>query len=157
MLNNTKMRSWIALAILILSIDQISKTWIVARLGLHQTMKFLPNLNLTLTYNNGAAFGLLASADGWQRWLFIAIAVVISIGILFWCSRLTNADRIEGIALSCILGGALGNLMDRIYDGHVIDFIDFYIKNWHWYTFNIADVAVCVGAALLFWTAFKGK
>ncbi|HSX19714.1 MAG TPA: signal peptidase II, partial [Gammaproteobacteria bacterium] len=112
-------------------------------------------LNLHLAYNKGAAFGVLESAGGWQRWAFIAVAIITSAVILLWGKKLGKKHKLETLALSLILGGAWGNLIDRIRVGYVIDYIDFYIGNWHWYTFNVADIAICVGAVLLVLLSFK--
>ncbi len=123
-----------------------------------QPVKFLPFLNINLGHNPGAAFGLLASSDGWQRWLFIGVAVFISVVILVWSTRLRKKDWLEAMAIGMILGGAWGNMLDRLLQGTVTDFIDFYIGNWHWYMFNIADVGICAGAFLLILgAAFKPK
>lgn len=139
----------ILVAALILVLDQSSKLFMLANYAMQETVALLPSLNLRLAHNNGAAFGLLSEAAGWQRWLFIGLASVISAVIVIWCARLSNKDKWEGLALALILGGAIGNLLDRIRYGHVVDFIDFYVQDWHWYTFNIADIAICVGATLI--------
>lgn len=136
------------LSLWVLVLDQATK-FMVTHITCLKYMRLLPSLNLHLAYNNGAAFGMLGSASGWQRWLFIAIAITISSIIVVWTSRLHHKDKMEIIALGLILGGALGNLVDRVRLGYVIDFIDFYIGHWHWYTFNIADVGICCGAFLL--------
>jgi signal peptidase II len=138
----------LSLAILIFAIDQITKLLVVAMLHTN-SVAIVPYLNFTIGYNKGAAFGILDAASGWQRWFFIAIAITISIIIILWSKRLTKRDKYEKVALGLVLGGAWGNLLDRIRLGHVVDFIDFYIGNWHWYTFNVADIAICVGAVLL--------
>lgn len=135
-------------ALIVLVIDQVSKLFIVNTPHIKR-VAIMPHLNFYLSYNRGAAFGLLGTASGWQRWAFIAIAVVISFFIFAWTKRLGKKDKWEIMALGLILGGAWGNLLDRIRLGYVVDFIDFYIRNWHWYTFNIADIAICIGAVLL--------
>jgi signal peptidase II len=106
-------------------------------------------LNLVLVHNTGAAFGFLSSAGGWQNIFFIAIALAASAFILWMSWRLESKDRLLAIALMLVLGGALGNLLDRLIHGYVIDFIDVYYGTWHWPAFNVADSAITVGAALL--------
>ena len=140
---------WFAGMIDLVIIDQLSKLYVVANFKLHDPIAILPSLNISLAYNQGAAFGMLGTENGWQRWFFIVVAAIVSAIIIVWQARLTVKDRWESLALACILGGALGNLIDRIAYGHVVDFIDFYIGSWHWYTFNIADIAICVGAFIL--------
>lgn len=142
------LRECVLFASLWLVLDQTSKLWMLAR-AQTSPIALMPGLNLHLTINHGAAFGIFSQADGWQIWLFSAVAVLITVVILFWSKRLTVLDRFENLALACILGGALGNLLDRVRLGGVVDFIDFYINNYHWYTFNIADTAICLGAAML--------
>lgn len=142
-------------AIIVLVLDQFAKLVIVSTLRLKKVVAIMPHLNFHLAYNKGAAFGILAAAGGWQRWIFITIALMISVIILLWNRRLTKKDKWESLALGLILGGAWGNLLDRIRFGYVIDFLDFYIGSWHWYTFNVADIAICMGAALLVLLSFK--
>lgn len=143
------------IAICVLVVDQIVKNLILLIPRL-KYMQLLPNLNLHLAYNTGAAFGMLGNAGGWQRWMFIAIAAIISVILIGWARRLHKKDKLEIVCLGLILGGAFGNLLDRIRFGYVVDFIDFHIGTWHWYTFNIADSAICVGAVVLsiytFWS-----
>ncbi len=104
---------------------------------------------LPLPYNSGAAFSFLADAGGWQRWFFTAIAVGASVMILIWLARLTAAEKLQGVALSLILAGALGNFYDRLVLGHVVDFLDFYWGDYHFPAFNIADTAITIGAGLI--------
>jgi len=130
-------------------LDQASKYFAVQGLELHRALPVLPGLNLTLVHNTGAAFSFLRDAGGWQRWFFITLSIAISITILIWLARLPlNRGRLA-CSLSLILGGALGNLWDRINMGYVIDFIDCYIATWHWPAFNVADSAISVGALIL--------
>lgn len=138
----------LSLALIIFAIDQITKLLVVAMQSAN-SVAIMPYLNFTLGYNKGAAFGILDAASGWQRWFFVAIAIIISLIIILWSKKLTKGDRWEKLALGLVLGGAWGNLLDRIRLGHVVDFIDFYIGSWHWYTFNVADIAICIGAVLL--------
>ena len=143
-------------------IDQFSKLWVLHKLFFHQTMELFDakwfGLNLFLTYNTGIAFGFFHKSNGWQNGLFLSISV-IAVGIIIYLiinNKINN--YLEKLALLLILGGAIGNLLDRIIYGHVIDFIDVYafIKHqyFHWYTFNIADSAICVGVALLIFKEF---
>jgi signal peptidase II len=110
----------------------------------------LPFLNWLLLFNPGAAFSFLAQGSGWQRWFFTALGLVASAYIV-WLLRKSLGDKLLCWALSLILGGALGNVLDRIMYGAVVDFIDLYYANWHWPAFNIADSAICVGASLIIW------
>jgi signal peptidase II len=143
---------WLPITVAVIVLDQLLKAWIVAHLALYGTVRVLPVLDLTLTYNRGAAFSFLAQASGWQQWIFAALAVIVAAGITLWLRRLNGrTQRILCISLSLIMGGALGNLIDRVRIGHVVDFI---IAHWHrvyfpW-AFNIADSAITVGAVLLF-------
>jgi len=138
----------LSLALIVFAVDQITKLLVVAMLHTNSAA-IIPSLNFTLGYNKGAAFGILDAASGWQRWFFIAIAIIISLIIILWSKKLTPRDKWEQVALGLVLGGAWGNLLDRIRLSYVVDFIDFYIGTWHWYTFNVADIAICIGAALL--------
>lgn len=140
---------WLYLSLLVLIVDQASKWLITQHLKLFESISIFPFLNFTLKYNTGAAFSFLMSAGGWQRWLFCGISLIVSVGIIIWLYYLPRAERWTGAALALILGGAIGNFYDRFTYGHVIDFIDFYIKDWHYATFNIADSAITVGAAML--------
>lgn len=131
-------------------IDQISKLLAIKNLGSGNEVAVFPGLNLSLAYNDGAAFGILATQPGWQRWFFIGVAVIVIISVSIWIyNSLKAKDKLEVLCLSLILSGAIGNLIDRACYGYVVDFIDFYIQNWHWYTFNIADSLICVGAFVL--------
>ncbi len=143
-------------ALIVFAIDQATKAWISFGLG-EKKLEVLPFLNFHLAHNKGAAFGMLAESGGWQRWFFIVVAVIISIIIIHCVRRLRNNSKDELFAYSIILGGAWGNLLDRMLYGHVIDFIDFHVGNWHWYTFNVADIAICVGASTLLLCSFKSN
>ena len=143
------MLRWLWLSVLVIVFDQISKQLAEAWLALYQPIPVAPSLNFTLMYNTGAAFSFLSSAGGWQRWFFLVLSLVISIILLVWLSRLKTSQRWLAISLALILGGALGNAIDRALFGHVIDFIQVYYQRWAWPTFNIADSAITVGAVLL--------
>jgi signal peptidase II len=142
---------WLPVTIAVIALDQIVKLWIVAHLALYGTVRLLPVLDITLTYNRGAAFSFLAGASGWQKWLFAGLAVAVAAGIVLWLRRLNGrTQRLLCLSLTLIMGGALGNLIDRLRIGHVIDFI---LAHWHGvyfpWAFNIADSAITVGATLL--------
>lgn len=147
----------IFIAICVLLADQFSKIILLQKLPMQGAINLLPVLDLSLARNHGAAFGILAGESGWQSWLFIGVAVVISIVILTWCNKLKKGDWWQCIALSIILGGAWGNMLDRLRLGHVTDFIDFHVGTWHWYTFNVADIGICVGAFMLIVASFRNN
>lgn len=142
---------WLPVTLAVIGLDQLVKLWIVSHLPPHGTERILPVLDITLTYNRGAAFSFLAEASGWQRWLFAGLAVAVATGIVLWLRRINGrTQRTLCLGLTLILGGALGNLIDRIRIGHVVDFI---LAHWHavyfpW-AFNVADSAITVGAVLL--------
>jgi signal peptidase II len=142
---------WLPVTVAVIVLDQMVKLWVVAHLALYGTVRVLPVLDVTLTYNRGAAFSFLAGASGWQKWLFAGLAVVVAAGIMLWLRRLNGrTQRLLCLSLTLIMGGALGNLIDRLRIGHVVDFI---IAHWHGvyfpWAFNIADSAITVGATLL--------
>ena len=143
---------WVSLGVLVL--DQYSKVLVNSALALHQSIDLLPSLALRKVYNSGAAFSFLSDASGWQRWFFIGLTVVVVIWLTAWLARLPRNQTRMALALSLVLGGAFGNLVDRVFYGYVIDFIDVYYASWHWPTFNIADSAITIGAALLLLDAF---
>jgi signal peptidase II len=110
-----------------------------------------------LAHNTGAAFSFLASAGGWQRWFLAAVAGVVSVVVAVWLTRLEPRQRILGLSLGLILGGGLGNLIDRVTLGYVVDFISWHYEEWYWPAFNIADSAICLGAVLLLWDSVLGE
>ncbi len=138
---------WLSTALL--ALDQTSKWLVSSWLILYQEITITTFFSITLTHNRGAAFSFLADASGWQRWFFIIVSVVVTIVLLIWLKRLNQAARLEAVAISIILGGALGNMIDRLFHGYVIDFMDFYWRSYHFPTFNVADSALCIGVALL--------
>jgi len=146
---------WISLGVIVL--DQASKQIAETLLTPHQPVNLLPFFDWYLTYNAGAAFSLLADAGGWQRWLFTAIAIVISFVIVQWIRKLPDEETLTALSLSLILGGAIGNLIDRILLGHVIDYIQVWLGSYPFPAFNIADAAISVGAALLLLSSFFGR
>ena len=144
-----KFHHWLILAVLIVVADQVTKQLAEHLLRYGEPVAVIPSFNLTLLYNKGAAFSFLNSAGGWQRWFFTAIALVVSVVIIVWLKAASNEQRWTPAALVLILGGAIGNLIDRVLFGHVIDFIQVYYQTYYWPAFNIADSAICVGAAIL--------
>jgi signal peptidase II len=141
---------WLVLSALIVLADQLSKSYIAGHFGEFEFITVLPVLEITRMHNVGAAFSFLASASGWQRWVFIGLAGVVSVGIIVWLLRLRRgAHSLLACGLALVLGGALGNVIDRIRLGHVIDFIHFHWDRAYFPAFNVADSAITVGAACL--------
>jgi len=151
--------SWLWLSLLVLVIDQVSKFYFEDRLEMFQQIVVIPDLfSWTLAYNTGAAFSFLADSSGWQRWLFALIAIAVSAVLVVWLKRLGRNETWLAVALALVLGGALGNLYDRIALGHVIDFILVHWQNrWMFPAFNVADSAITVGAVMLALDMFKSK
>jgi signal peptidase II len=148
---------WLLLSVFVVLADQVSKNYITQHFGEFEHITVLPILDITRMHNVGAAFSFLASASGWQRWVFIGLAGVVSIGIIVWLLRL-KSHGLLACGLALVLGGALGNVMDRIRLGHVIDFIHFHWEGAYFPAFNVADSAITVGAACLLLDAlFEGK
>ena len=152
-----KITPWLVIAGLVILLDQASKQWAEAALALHQPVAVLPFFNLTLAYNEGAAFSFLAGAGGWQRWFLTAVALAVSVFLLLWLRRLRANEKIAAWGLSLVLGGALGNVIDRLLHGHVIDFLDVYYRQWHWPAFNLADSAISLGIVLLLLDSFRAE
>ena len=142
-------KPWIWLSLLVIVLDQATKYLAETLLVMHQPVPVTPSFNLMLTYNTGAAFSFLADADGWQRWFFLGLGALVSMGLVIWLTRLKSQEKWLAVALALILGGAIGNLIDRAWLGQVIDFIQLYYDRWYWPAFNIADSAITVGAVLL--------
>lgn len=140
---------WLGLALAICIADQVTKAWASAALGYGTPLPVVPGFNLTLLHNTGAAFSLLAGQDGWQRWLFTGIAVLVAVVVVAWLWLMDARERWVPTALALILGGAAGNLIDRVNLGYVVDFIQLYYEAWSWPAFNLADSAICVGAVML--------
>jgi signal peptidase II len=151
---------WVPLALLIILLDQATKAVVESRFELFDAKPILPFLEFTLLYNTGAAFSFLAGASGWQRWFFIGLGVTVSMVILYWLKRLEpGTQRLMAAGFALILGGALGNVIDRIWHGHVIDFIHFHWRQWQFPAFNVADSAITIGAVFLILDALldRGK
>jgi signal peptidase II len=140
---------WLWLSLAVIALDQLSKGLAEQRLTPYEPLALLPLLNLTLMHNTGAAFSLLAEAGGWQRWLFVGFALLVTGVLTGWLLRLEARERLSAAALSLLIGGAIGNLIDRLRTGRVVDFIDVYYGDWHWPAFNLADSAITLGVALL--------
>ena len=148
---------WLWLSAFVIVVDQITKRVVDTSMQLHQSIELAPFFQLTYLRNQGAAFSFLSGAGGWQRWFFIILAVVASAFITVWLRKLDPRQRREAVAWSLVLGGALGNLIDRILYGYVIDFLDVYYGDWHWPAFNVADSAITVGVVLLLLDSFKSN
>ncbi|HBZ94227.1 MAG TPA: signal peptidase II [Pseudomonas sp.] len=150
---------WLLLSVLILVADRVTKDIFEGGLSMYQRIEVIPGyFDWTLAYNTGAAFSFLADADGWQRWFFAAIAIVVSVVLVVWLKRLGRGETWLAVALALVLGGAIGNLYDRIVLGHVVDFILVHWKNVHHFpAFNVADSAITVGAVMLALDMFKSK
>ncbi|MEE8342419.1 MAG: signal peptidase II [Gammaproteobacteria bacterium] len=140
--------TWLWLSGLVLALDLVTKYLAQQWLEPFQPNEVLPFFNFTLVFNRGAAFSFLGDASGWQRWFFIGIGLVAVIVIVFWLRRLSAGEKCTAAALALILGGAVGNLVERLWQGQVTDFLDLYYRDWHWPTFNIADSAISVGIVL---------
>ncbi|HEX6929966.1 MAG TPA: signal peptidase II [Gammaproteobacteria bacterium] len=141
--------NWLVVAALVIALDQATKYLVVRSMTLFDSIAVIPHLNLTLLHNTGAAFSLLADAGGWQRWFFVLLGAAVSVFILVWLRKMpARQGPLLPLSLSLILGGALGNVIDRAIHGYVIDFIDVYYGAWHWPAFNVADSAITVGAVL---------
>lgn len=152
----TRSTVWLfVLAAVVLVLDQSTKLWADNAMELYDKKPVIDGLfNLTLAYNKGAAFSFLADQPGWQRWFFAVLAFVVSIVLAVWMLRLKSNEKTLGLCLALILGGAVGNLVDRVLYGYVIDFLDFFYKNSHWPAFNVADMAICVGGVSMVLASF---
>ncbi|MBA2780582.1 signal peptidase II [Billgrantia kenyensis] len=149
---------WLWLAIAVVLLDLGTKALMSSLLSYGQPVEVLPFFNLTLLHNTGAAFSFLADGAGWQRWFFAVVAVGASIGLTFWMSRLKADEKLLGASLALIIGGALGNLYDRLVHGYVIDFLSFHAAGWYWPAFNVADIGITLGAIGLIWeSVFEGR
>jgi signal peptidase II len=146
---------WLLLSLLIVGLDQFTKFMVVDGLVLYQRIKVMPFFDLVRLHNTGAAFSMLANASGWQNWLFTAVAVVVSIGVFWWLTRLPKQGKTAlALGLALLLGGAIGNLIDRVLYGYVVDFILVYYGEWAYPAFNVADSAITCGVALVLFDGF---
>jgi len=150
------MLKWLWLSVLVIVLDQLTKYMASTLLTYYKPLAIMPMFNFTLMHNTGAAFSFLNDAGGWQRWFFTIIALGVSIFLTLWLKRLTVQEKLQAIALALILGGAIGNVIDRMWLGYVVDFLDVYYANWHFPAFNIADSAITIGAVLIIYDSFFG-
>ena len=145
---------WLLLSAAVVALDLATKAWITATLRYGEAHEVTPFFNLVLVHNKGAAFSFLADAGGWQRWFFTGVTLVIS-AVLVWMLRRQHANRLLAVALALVLGGAIGNLWDRVTLGHVVDFVQLHAAGYSWPAFNVADSAISVGVALLLWDSVR--
>lgn len=146
---------WLLVAASVVWADMVTKEWASEVLTLYRPQEVNSWLNMTLAHNYGAAFSFLSDAGGWQRWFFTALASVFSLGLIIWVLRLPRREWPTGLALSLVIGGALGNLADRVQLGYVVDFVDVHYLGWHWPAFNVADSAISTGVILLLLDALR--
>lgn len=139
---------WLGLALVLLILDQVTKVYFNTQFAYGERVNVLPFFDFTLLYNRGAAFSFLASEEGWQRWFFVGLGTIAS-GVIVWMLRRHTAQPRFCLALALILGGAVGNVIDRLIYGHVVDFLLFYWRNWYYPAFNVADMGIVCGAILL--------
>ncbi len=140
---------WLIITLVVVILDQLTKQYIAQNFQLYERLEITPFFNLFYVQNFGAAFSFLSDQSGWQRWFLTSVSALISIGIVFWLTRLQSSQQLLIITLTLVLGGAIGNLIDRAMFGYVIDFIDWYVGERHFPAFNIADAAISMGAVLL--------
>ncbi|HET9034241.1 MAG TPA: signal peptidase II [Dokdonella sp.] len=156
--NRPNALSWLTLSVAIIVADQITKLLVLDHFQLHETLPLIDGwLNLTLAFNEGAAFSFLSDAGGWQRWFFTVLAIVVTIVLIVWLKRTERGDWRTALPLALVVGGAIGNVIDRMRLGHVVDFIDVHYGSWAWPAFNVADSAISVGAVLLLAFGLFGK
>ena len=153
-MRNFSMLKWLGLSLFTILLDQGTKLAIDSSMKLYQSIPILPFFKLTYVHNTGAAFSFLSEAGGWQRWFFAGLALAISCVIAVWLARLKQHETLLAVALALVLGGAIGNLIDRLAYGYVIDFLDVYYQTWHWPAFNIADSAITLGVILMLLESF---
>jgi signal peptidase II len=145
---------WLLVTAVVIVLDWYSKQWASAALELYRPQEVFSWLNITLAHNYGAAFSFLSDAGGWQRWFFIVLASVVSLMLLVWLLRLPRREWVTALGLALVLGGAIGNLIDRIQLGYVVDFVDVHYAGWHYPAFNVADSAITCGVILLLLDTF---
>jgi len=153
---NPAMRKWLLVALAVIVADHLTKFWVSSTLDYQEAIPVLPFFSLVLVHNTGAAFSFLADAGGWQRWFFVAVGIVATVVIMRLLKRHAGHPRLA-LALALVLGGALGNVIDRVVLGHVVDFLYFHYKSFAWPAFNVADSAITVGAVLLIWDSLHAK
>jgi signal peptidase II len=149
-------RPWLALAVGLVAADQLTKRLVMERFAYGESLELLPVLDLTRLHNTGAAFSLLADQGGWQRWFFSGIAVAVAVALTFILLRLERGTaRVLAASYALILAGAVGNLVDRLQHGYVVDFVHVHWRDWYYPAFNVADSAITIGALLLIYDAFR--
>lgn len=148
---------WLGIAFLVVVVDQLSKQWVMHTMVFGQSITLLPFFSLYYTDNYGAAFGFLSQESGWQRWFFVLLALTVAVFVAHWLMNLSQKEKVKALGLALLLGGAIGNVIDRIVYGFVVDFFHFHVGNWSWYIFNVADSAICVGAGLLLLSGMKSE
>jgi signal peptidase II len=153
---NPAMRKWLGVALAVIAADHLTKWWVSSTLAFQEAIPVLPFFSLVRVHNTGAAFSFLADAGGWQRWFFIAVGIVATVIIVRLLKRHAHEPRLA-FALALVLGGALGNVIDRVVLGHVVDFLYFHYGSFAWPAFNVADSAITVGAALLIWDSLRSR
>jgi len=141
--------AWLLFSVVIVALDLWTKQIATDSLALYRPVEWTSWLNMTLAHNYGAAFSFLSDAGGWQRWLFTGLASVVTVVLVVWLLRLPKNEKLTAAALSLVIGGAVGNLIDRIINGYVVDFIDVFYQGHHWPAFNLADSAITCGVVLL--------
>jgi signal peptidase II len=147
------MTHWLWLSLVVIVLDQITKQVAESLLTLYESVKVLPFFDLTLLYNKGAAFSFLSDQSGWQRWFFIVLAIIVCTVLVGWLWRLKREEQWVAVALSLIIGGAIGNLIDRILFGQVIDFLHFHYQHHYFPAFNVADSAITLGVMIMLYDA----
>lgn len=145
---------WLWLSVVVIILDQLGKFLVLHNLNYQEALRLTSFLNFTLTYNPGAAFSFLDSAGGWQIYVFVAISLVVAVIFILWLRQTPRTFFWRALGLSLIIGGAIGNCIDRLRLTYVVDFIDFHVRGWHFATFNVADSAVCIGAFCLIFSMF---
>lgn len=147
--------NWLWLSFFVVILDQVTKALVVGSVKMKSSIELLPILDIVYLENRGAAFSMLHDAGGWQRWFFIALALIVSVVLMLWLRKIRTSEQlILAIGLSLVLGGALGNVIDRVWHSYVIDFIYFHWKDWYFPAFNVADTAISIGAGCLLIDAF---
>lgn len=148
--------NWLWLSFFVVLLDQVTKALVVGSIKMKSAIALLPILDIVYLENKGAAFSILHDAAGWQRWFFIGLALIVSIALMIWLRRLRIPEQtVLAIGLALVLGGALGNVIDRVWHGYVVDFIYFHWRDWYFPAFNVADSGITLGAACLLLDAFK--
>ena len=157
MKNKASGLSFLWLSAVAFILDLLSKYIVTQNFELYESVNILPIFNLTYARNTGAAFSFLADHSGWQKYFFIVLAIVISTVLVYFLKKNSASQKLQNSAYALIIGGALANMVDRAYNGFVVDFFDFYWQDWHYPVFNVADIAICIGAGLLALDAFKNS